>query len=239
MLATPTKSPASVKTILVIDVDDWILQLLNRELSYEGYTPILAASGQRGLDMVEKHEPDLILLDLMLPDLSGIELVRRLRASGEKHPILVISSRDQEAEKVRLLDAGANDYVTKPFGLPELMARVRVQLRASSARESATLLRFLDLEMDLARLRVTKGEKRLDLTGKEFSILRMLLERRGQIVTRGDFLEEAWPDVVVSQRTVDTHMASLRQKLGHAPTGDGYIASVRGMGYCLDEPDED
>jgi DNA-binding response OmpR family regulator len=238
-MSTLVQAPPVAQSILVIDDDDWILQLLNRELSYEGYAPILAAEGGRGIDMAHKHEPDLILLDLMLPDMSGIEVVRRLRGEGLKSPVLVISSRDQEAEKVRLLDAGANDYVTKPFGLPELLARVRVQLRASSAQQSATLMRFVDLEVDLARHRVSKGPKRLDLTGKEFAILRLLMERRGQIVTRDDFLDEAWPDVVVSQRTVDTHMASLRQKLGRPPEGDQYISSVRGLGYCLEEPPVD
>ena len=222
--------------VLVIDDDPWIHEVLGRELQYEGYRATFCLTGEEGVYALRDVEPDLIVLDLMLPDKSGYDLCKDLREGGLRVPILVLSSRELEADKVRLLDAGANDYVTKPFGMPELLARVRVQLRLKEAGEMpnpALALEHRDLILDLTSRELLRGEERITLTSKEFAILRMLFERAGDVVTRDEFLKVGWGDVVVTQRTIDTHMVALRHKLGAAPDGGPYIASVRGVGYRL------
>ena len=170
----------------------------------------------------------------MLPSLSGLAICERLRETGCQAPILLLTARDQEVEKIRGLDAGADDYITKPFSVAELMARVRAHLRASARQEpgSPVLVRA-DLEIHPSRMQVSKNGERVDLTRKEIEILTLLVEAGEQVVTRDRFLETLWPNVYVTTRTIDTHVSSLRGKLGSHSSGEKYILNVRGVGYRL------
>ena len=221
------------KKILVIEDDAAVRRLLQDELEFEGFESRFAETAQEGLEAFSSERPDLVLLDLMLPDLSGFEVCRRLRELDPDVPVIVLSGRALEADKIRGLDLGADDYLTKPFSLPELAARIRAVLRRRSATAKAKSYVLGSLRLDVRRREASLGDSSLQLTPKEFDLLAYLLAHRGEAVSRDEILDKVWPGVFVSHRTVDTHVSSLRKKLEEAPGAAPELLSVRGVGYKL------
>jgi two-component system, OmpR family, alkaline phosphatase synthesis response regulator PhoP len=223
--------------ILVIDDDPAVRRLMQEELEFEGFTPSFAESGAEGVEAFARDRPDLVLLDLILPDMSGFEVCRKLRDVNPEVPVIVVSARKEDTDKVRGLDIGADDYVTKPFSLAVLAARIRAVLRRHGAAKRAKSHVVGALRLDVRSREAYLGDVLLQLTHKEFELLKYLLEHRGEAVSRDQILDSVWPGVFVTHRTVDTHMASLRKKLGQGPARAPEIESLRGVGYKLkDEP---
>jgi DNA-binding response OmpR family regulator len=222
-----------VSTVLVIEDDAAILRGLADNLKYEGYEVFTAADGETGYRLQKVHKPELIILDLMLPRLSGLELCRKLRREGVQTPILMLTARSEESDRVIGLDIGADDYVTKPFSVPELMARVRALLRRiQSAAGLPDDLQFGDVEVDFRRYVARRCGKLVEMTRKEFATLRLLVARAGEVVTRDELLNEVWGyESFPVSRTVDNHIAGLRAKLERDPARPVHIRTVHGVGY--------
>jgi DNA-binding response OmpR family regulator len=221
--------------ILVVEDDPAIARGLIDNLRSESYDVFAAADGETGYRLAREKPPDLIVLDLMLPRLSGYEVCRKLRADGMTTPILILTARGEEADRVVGLDLGADDYVTKPFSIRELLARVRAVLRrANPPREVPDELRFDDVVIDFRRYEASKGGKRIEMTRKEFGLLRMLGGHPGEVITRGELLDEVWGlENYPTTRTVDNHVASLRAKLEADPADPRRLLTVHGVGYKL------
>jgi DNA-binding response OmpR family regulator len=219
--------------ILVIEDDPAILRGLADNLKFESYDVLTAADGETGYRLIQEKKPELIILDLMLPKLSGYEICRKLRGEGLTTPILMLTARGEEADRVLGLDLGADDYVTKPFSVRELMARVRALLRrAHPPRALPDELRFDDVIVDFPRYEARKGRKPLEMTRKEFGVLRLLASRAGEVVTRDDLLNEVWGyENYPTTRTVDNHIALLRSKLEQDPSQPRHLLTVHGVGY--------
>jgi DNA-binding response OmpR family regulator len=215
--------------LLVVEDDAAIAAPLVRALRREGYE---VDAVERGADAVEHAETtvyDLVLLDLGLPDADGVDVCRRLRATRPQLPIVMVTARQEELDAVVGLDAGADDYVTKPFRLAELLARVRARLRA--APETETVLTAQDVRVDLGARRAWRGDEELDLTNKEFELLALLVREVGHVVTRERIMEEVWDEHWFgSTKTLDVHVSWLRRKLGDDPANLRYITTVRGVG---------
>jgi DNA-binding response OmpR family regulator len=226
-----------VITVLVIEDDPAILRGLSDNLRFEGYEVVTASDGETGYQLQRQHKPDLILLDLMLPRMSGLELCRKLRGEGIRTPILMLTARNEEPDRVLGLDLGSDDYVTKPFSVRELMARVRALLRrsqpgAEGADEMPDELRFGTAEVDFRSYEARCGGKPIEMTRKEFAVLRFLASRPGQVVTRDDLLNHVWGyESYPSSRTVDNHVAGLRAKLERDTSQPEHIRTVHGVGY--------
>ena len=223
--------------ILVIEDDRAILRGLVDNLKYESYLVLSATDGTQGYAMILEQKPDLVILDLMLPRMSGYEICRKVRADGNTIPILMLTARGEETDRVLGLDLGADDYVTKPFSIPELMARVRALLRRTQAPHSSALqdeLQFDDVVIDFKRFEARKGDEALKLSRKEFGVLRLLAARMGEVVTRDELLNEVWGyDQYPTTRTVDNHIASLRSKLEDDPAEPRYLLTMHGVGYKM------
>jgi DNA-binding response OmpR family regulator len=221
--------------VLVVEDEAAILQGLRDNLEFDGYEVFTAADGVAGLDLIRKHDPHLIVLDLMLPGLSGYELCRKLRAEGVTTPILMLTARGEEADRVLGLDLGADDYVTKPFSVRELMARVRALLRRGPpTAELPAQLQFADVSIDFTRYEATRGGQKVDLTRKEFGLLRLLAAKEGLVVTRDELLEKVWGyEATPTTRTVDNHLATLRAKLEQDAAQPKHLRTVHGVGYKL------
>lgn len=225
---------ASAPRVLVIDDEAQIRRFLDIGLRAEGYHVLLAATGQEGLGLAATQSPDVIVLDIGLPDLEGHDVLREIRQWSQV-PVLMLSVRDTEAEKVRALDGGANDYVTKPFGIQELMARLRVLLRqAAKGGDVEAAVRYDDgrLAIDLARREVLLDGAPVALTRKEFAVLSLLVRHPGRVVSQQQILREVWGPT----HTQDTHylrivMGKLRQKLGDDPTTPRWLRTEPGVGY--------
>ncbi len=219
--------------ILVIEDDPAILRGLTDNLQYESYEVLTATDGEAGYRLIVERNPDLVILDLMLPKMNGYELCRRVRGEGITTPILMLTARGEEVDQVMGLDLGADDYVTKPFSVPELLARVRAMLRRVRPAESLPPeLGFDDVLVDFLRYEAQKGGKPLRMSRKEFGILRLLAAQAGQVVTREDLLNEVWGyENYPSTRTVDNHIASLRAKLEEDPSHPRRLLTVHGVGY--------
>jgi DNA-binding response OmpR family regulator len=215
--------------LLVVEDDAAIAAPLVRALRREGYEVDLV---DRGADAVERAEAcayDLVLLDLGLPDGDGVDVCRRLRAMHPQLPIVMVTARQEELEAVVGLDAGADDYVTKPFRLAELLARVRARLRA--APESERILTAQDVRVDVGARRAWRADEELDLTNKEFDLLALLVSKVGTVVTREQIMEDVWDEHWFgSTKTLDVHVSWLRRKLGDDPATPRYITTVRGIG---------
>jgi DNA-binding response OmpR family regulator len=223
-----------MSTILVIEDDPAILRGLADNLRYESYEVLTENSGEAGLAAIRRSKPDLLILDLMLPKLSGYEVCRKLRAEGNPLPILMLTARGEEADRVLGLDLGADDYMVKPFAIRELLARVRALLRRAQPGRPASPdeLRFSDVVVDFRKYEAHKGGKRLELTRKEFGVLRMLSARDGEVVARDELLNEVWGyENYPSTRTVDNHIASLRAKIERDPAAPRHLQTVHGVGY--------
>jgi two-component system response regulator VicR len=223
--------------VLAIEDDPAILRGLSDNLRFEGYDVITATDGETGYHLQRERKPDLILLDLMLPRMSGFEFCRKLRGEGIQTPVLMLTARSEEPDRVLGLDLGADDYVTKPFSVRELMARVRALLRRSQPGPDGTPalpddLRFGEAEIDFRSYEARLGGKPVEMTRKEFAVLRFLSSRAGQVVTRDDLLNEVWGyESYPSSRTVDNHVAGLRAKLERDASQPEHIKTVHGVGY--------
>jgi DNA-binding response OmpR family regulator len=217
-----------VKVLLAED-DEAISAPLTRALRREGYDVALAETGPDAL-LAAQEDADVLVLDLGLPGMDGLEVCRRLRAAGSQLPVLVLTARAAELDAVVGLDAGADDYVTKPFRLGELLARIRALLRRHPP--TATLLRAKDVAVDLSARRAFQGDEELTLSQKEFDLLAVLVERSGQVVTREDLMRDVWhTGWMGSSKTLDMHVSWLRRKLADDATSPRYIATVRGVGF--------
>jgi two-component system KDP operon response regulator KdpE len=224
-------------TVLVVEDEPEIRRFLRSALGAEGYRVVEAETGTRGATDAGTHKPDLAVVDLGLPDIDGVEVIRRIRAWSAM-PVLVLSARAQEAQKVAALDAGADDYVTKPFGVGELLARVRVALRhaARTAGSGATALRFGEVEADFERRRVTRGGRELHLTSLEFRLLACLAQHAGLVVTHRQLLKEVWgPSHVEHTHYLRIYMKQLREKLEPDPLRPRHLLTEIGVGYRLQE----
>jgi DNA-binding response OmpR family regulator len=219
--------------ILVVEDDPAILRGLSDNLRIESYDVVTAGDGEGGDRLAHEARPDLIVLDLMLPKLSGYELCRKLRSECLTTPILMLTARGEEADRVLGLDLGADDYVTKPFSVRELLARIRALLRrAHPPRSLPDEVRFGDVVVDFRSYEAKKGEVPVEMTPKEFQLLRLLAARVGEVVSRGELLEEVWGyETVPNTRTVDNHVASLRAKLEPDASGTRHIQTVHAVGY--------
>jgi DNA-binding response OmpR family regulator len=220
-------------TVLAIEDDPAILRGLSDNLQFEGYNVLTASDGETGYQMQRDRKPDLIVLDLMLPRMSGYELCRKMRAEGIQTPILMLTARSEEPDRILGLDLGADDYMTKPFSVRELMARIRALLRRS--QRGADLpddLRFSGVAVDFRSYEARRSGESIEMTRKEFAILRFLAARAGEVVTRDELLNEVWGyESYPSSRTVDNHVAGLRAKLERDPSRPEHIKTVHGVGY--------
>ena len=216
-------------SVLVVDDDGSIRRMLGRTLAVEGYRVVLVADGGEALAAVERAVPDLVVLDVGLPGMDGLSVCRRLRRKGLGLPILVLTARDAVPDRVAGLDAGADDYLVKPFAAEELLARVRALLRRG--QEPGELLAFDDLVFDVQARSARRGESDLRLSGREADLLELLLRNPRQVVSRSLALERVWGDVAAaSPNAVDRYVSYLRRKLGEPPL----IHTVRGVGFVLD-----
>ena len=214
--------------ILVVEDEPALLRGLQDNLKAELYEVITASDGETGLRLARETKPDLIVLDLMLPKVSGYEICQKLRLEGVLTPILILTARGEESDRVLGLDLGADDYVTKPFSVRELMARVRALLRR--AQPSTGELRFADVVIDFQSYAATKAGKTIEMTRKEFGILKYLSSRAGVVVSRDELLNEVWGyDAFPTTRTVDNHIAGIRAKLEQGEPK--HLITVHGVGY--------
>ena len=219
--------------VLTVEDDPAILRGLSDNLRFEGYEVVTASDGETGYELQREKKPDLIVLDLMLPRMSGLEFCRKLRAEGIQTPILMLTARSEEPDRVLGLDLGADDYVAKPFSVRELMARVRALLRRSQPpTDLPDDLRFEGVEIDFRSYEARRRGQRVEMTRKEFAILRYLASRAGEVVTRDDLLNEVWGfESYPTSRTVDNHVAGLRAKLESDSSKPEHIKTVHGVGY--------
>jgi len=218
--------------ILVIDDEPEIVRGLEDNLKFEGYQTLAATNGETGLALACQEAPDLILLDIMMPRLSGWDVCRELRRRGIDVPVIMLTARDGEGDRVQGLELGADDYVTKPFSLRELLARVRAVLRRPGPRRKFEAFAFGDVRVHLRARRVVKAGREVRLTRKEFDLLAYLLAHRGEVITRERLLDEVWGyERFPTTRTVDTHVLRLRRKFEADPDRPQRIVTVHGQGY--------
>jgi two-component system response regulator MprA len=227
--------------ILVVDDDRAVRESLRRSLQFNGYQVELAGDGQQALDSVTQQRPDAMVLDVMMPRLDGLEVCRRLRGTGDDLPILVLTARDAVSDRVAGLDAGADDYLPKPFALEELLARLRALLRRAAAESDALgsdappAMRFADLELDPGTRDVKRGDRSISLTRTEFALLELFMAHPKQVLTRGRILEDVWGyDFPTSGNALEVYVGYLRRKT-EASGESRLIHTVRGVGYVLRE----
>ncbi len=222
--------------VLVIDDEPPIRKLLRMGLAAQGYHTLEAGNGKAALDLLGEA-PDLIILDLGLPDMKGHDLLGKIRARNDRVPIVVLSSRDDEAGKVQALDLGADDYVTKPFGMDELLARLRAALRHQlQSQGERPIFKFGDLSVDLVRRIVKLGEREIKLSPKEYELLRLLVQHAGKVLTHKFLLSRLWDDLTDAQY-LRVYVRQLRQKIEADPEQPQYILTETGIGYRLRAPD--
>lgn len=217
--------------ILIVEDEPALVLSLEEDLRRQGYSTAVATDGAQAIARGTEHQWDLILLDVMLPKVDGFDVCAELRRNGVTTPIIVLTARTQEAEKILGLDAGADDYVTKPFSLRELRARIRAQLRRS--RGSVTRVVTLDgCEIDLDRAEARRAGRRVELTAQEFRLLEVFLRHPGRVMSREQLIDAAWgPGMAITDRAVDTHVFNLRKKLEPVPSAPRFLVGVRGIGY--------
>jgi two-component system response regulator RegX3 len=228
------------RTILLVEDEVSITEPLAEALRSEGFETQVAGTVAEALELA-KRDPDLVLLDLMLPDGSGFDVCRELRKRSQV-PIIMLTARGEEADRVVGLELGADDYVVKPFSAREVVARIRAVLRRADAPEPAAgevTLEVGDLRLDPARHEVTHGDERLELSRKEFELLQLLMRNAGSVVTRERLIDEVWdPNWFGSTKTLDVHVSGLRRKLGDDPAAPRYLHTLRGVGFRFSSPDE-
>jgi DNA-binding response OmpR family regulator len=222
-----------MSTILIIEDDDTMLKGLRDAFEHNHFNILVAMDGESGMLLAETSEPDLIILDVMLPRIDGFDVCRTLRKRGITVPIIMLTARSEEIDKVVGLEIGADDYVTKPFSMRELLARVRAHLRRTSEK-MLTLDRyeFGNVILDFAAFKAFKNKKQIDLTSTEYSLMKVLIKHRNEVVPREKILNEVWGfDSYPSSRTVDNHILNLRQKLEDNPQKPEHIHTIHGLGY--------
>ncbi|MBA3877000.1 MAG: DNA-binding response regulator [Anaerolinea sp.] len=228
-------------TILIVEDEHAVARGIQYALQQEGYTVTLARSGEEGLEIAIGQAPDLVLLDVRLPGIDGFEVLRRLRATGFKAPVLMLTARDDEVDKVIGLELGADDYMTKPFGLRELLSRVKALLRRAygdlADAGGGRVIRHNDLIIDLERRRVQRGQRRISLTPTEFEILRHLASRPGRVYTRAELLEllRDYEALDQDEKTINVHVSHLRDKIEDDPSRPVFVQTIRGVGYAFTE----
>jgi two-component system, OmpR family, response regulator MprA len=222
--------------ILVVDDDRAVRESLRRSLSFNGYSVALAQDGLEALDLIASDRPDALVLDVMMPKLDGLEVCRQLRSTGDDLPILVLTARDSVSERVAGLDAGADDYLPKPFALEELLARMRALLRRTTPDDGeSSVMTFADLSLDPVTREVTRGQRQISLTRTEFALLEMLIANPRRVLTRSRILEEVWGfDFPTSGNALEVYVGYLRRKT-EAEGEPRLIHTVRGVGYVLRE----
>lgn len=220
--------------ILVVEDESWIALGLKSDLTLEGYTVEVAGDGQAAAERARKEQFDLILLDVMLPRKDGFAVCRELRQNGVRTPIIMLTAKTQEAEKVLGLELGADDYVTKPFSPIELRARVKAMLRRASG-EAPEVYRFGEIEVDITRAEVRRGGAVVETSALEFKLLAAFIRRRGRLLTREQLLDAVWGhEEGPTDRAIDNHIMNLRRKIEPRPDRPCYLVSVRGLGYRFD-----
>lgn len=222
------------KSILVVDDEHDLLDLLEYNLKKEGFKVYLADNGEKGINLAQKHQPDLVLLDVMMPEMSGFEVCEALRqdANIKRLPIIFLTAKDDEASEVEGLTIGADDYITKPISTVKLVTRIKALLRRyEETEEFEDQLRAHDLVIDRDRYIVVRGAEEFQLPRKEFELLYFLMSRQGKVLDRQTLLNNVWGDnIYVVDRTVDVHVRKIREKLG-----EGYIETIKGVGYRFRE----
>jgi two-component system response regulator MprA len=235
--ATPSDSTGDKPHVLVVDDDKAVRESLRRSLEFNGYVVALAGDGAEALAGIANHDPDVVVMDVMMPRLDGIEATKALRAAGNDVPILVLTARDAVGDRVDGLDAGADDYLTKPFALEELLARLRALLRRAApiGEDDEETLHFADLSMNTTTREVTRGERAIELTRTEFTLLEMFLRRPRRVLDRSFILEEVWGyDFPTTANSLEVYVGYLRRKT-EAEGEARLIHTVRGIGYVLKE----
>lgn len=221
--------------VLIVEDDPAMSVALRDGFEYEGYAVALAQDGEAGLRLATAEPPDLILLDVMLPRITGLDICKKLRGDGNRVPIIMLTARGQEIDKVLGLKLGADDYVTKPFGFMELMARVEAVLRRCASPEAPAQLetfRFGDVTLDFKAHEAWKGGKAIELSPREFQLLGFFIQHRGEVVTREKLLDTVWDyNAIPFTRTVDMHIAKLRKKIEDNPADPRHVITVHRLGY--------
>lgn len=221
--------------ILLVEDEVKLAKFVELELGFEGYQVSVANDGLTGLTMARESSPDLILLDWMLPGITGLEICRRLRSTGDKTPIILLTAKDEVSDRVAGLDAGADDYVVKPFSVEELLARVRARIRSKSNEDGEDNLEFEDLKLNRSTREVYRNGRSIELTAKEFDLLEYLLSHPRQVITRDRILEKVWGyDFMGDSNIIEVYVRYLRLKL-EANDEKRLIKTVRGVGYVLRE----
>jgi DNA-binding response OmpR family regulator len=222
------------KTILIVEDDAGIQMILRDALTSQGYQVTTADDGRKGLELAKELKPALIILDVMLPLMGGFEVCKSIRKEGIVSPIMMLTVKDEELDKVLGLELGADDYVTKPFSLKELTARVKALLRrVEDYQEEMSVFRFGNVELDFHRYESRKAGQDLGLSPLELKILKLMIARKGKVITRDEFLDAIWgvDNLTVSHRTVDSHIAHIRKKIEENPSDPKHILSVHSVGY--------
>ncbi len=226
--------------VLVVDDDAKITSFLRRALALEGYEVTVANGGSEALRVVSENPPDLMILDIMMPDIDGLEVCRRVRAAGEEFPILMLTAKDSITDRVKGLDIGADDYIVKPFALEELAARLRALSRRAATGSSdeelpPSVLAYADLKLDTASREATRGQRKIDLTAKEYELLALFLNHPRQVLPRDTLMEKVWGyDYSGESNVLEVYVGYLRQKL-EAGGEPRLIQTVRGVGYVMKE----
>ncbi|KPU28308.1 ArsR family transcriptional regulator [Caloranaerobacter sp. TR13] len=228
----------NLRKILVVDDEEHIIELIRFNLETNGYNVISANDGKEALKKVKEEKPDLVILDLMLPSIDGIEICKILRKDKEteKLPIIMLTAKSEEIDMILGLEIGADDYITKPFSIRELLARIKAVLRRTQQRQEKkeNIIKIGDITIDVEKHEVTKKGEKIDLTLKEFELLRILSEKRGNVLTRNYLLDEIWGyGYFGDTRTVDVHIRHLRRKIEDDDKNPQYIQTIRGIGYKM------
>lgn len=223
----------ATRKILVVEDEPPILNGIKDTLEMEDYQVLTATNGADGLKLALSEDPDLVLLDVMMPKLSGFDVLRKLRENRIRGGVIMLTAKKGEEDKVRGLKLGADDYVTKPFSVVELLARVQAVLRRTDpAADPLSDVRFHDVRVDFMKLEGSKGERALQLSARHFKILRLFVENPGRVISRNELLDKVWGyDVYPTTRTVDNHIVQLRKQLEDVPSDPQLITSIRGVGY--------
>jgi DNA-binding response OmpR family regulator len=224
----------SKQRILIVEDEEALLKGLELNLAREGYQILTAANGEEGMRLAIRENPQLVLLDIMLPGMNGLDVCSELRRKGFEAPIIILTAKSEEVDRVVGLEIGADDYVTKPFSRRELLARIRVRLRRQPpvASELLARYRFGQIEIEFEKCSATRDGKPLDLTAREYDILRLMIRHRGEVISRDRMLNEIWGfEAYPATRTVDSHIVKLRQKIEDDPADPKHILSIYGEGY--------
>ncbi len=227
---------SEMSRILIVEDDPSLVELLRYNLETEGYDVTVARDGEGGMEAIDAQDPDLVVLDWMLPNMSGIEICRQMRqrTATRATPVIMLTAKGEESDRIRGLETGADDYIVKPFSPAELTARIKAVLRRAHPEQSGSALQYEDINMDLESHRVTRSGRPIKLGPTEFRLLRAFLERPGRVFSREQLLDKVWGrDIYVELRTVDVHIRRLRKALNDGNESD-LIRTVRSAGYSLD-----